>query len=158
MPHQWKFRRLMYIFSPQTCPNFMKQSLTADSFLRQCNQASSFFRLDCGGGDSEGWPYSRLLRVIAALDYWPSNTILLYSYLFPLALVLIPLQSLVPWPRVYQCSHPFMYSVPDARHYYPLIINASQAIRVLTSLGGPFNWARTKTKTVLKSLWQKKWD
>ena len=27
-----------------------------------------------------------------------------------------------------------MYSVPDARHYYPLIINASQAIRVQTSL------------------------
>ena len=50
---------------------------------------------------SEYWLPSRLLRVIAALWYWPSNVILLYSALFPLALVLIPLQSLVPWPCVY---------------------------------------------------------
>ena len=46
-------RRFMYIFSPLTCQNFMKQSSTADPFMRQCYQASSSFRLDCGGGDSE---------------------------------------------------------------------------------------------------------
>ena len=143
MPHQWKFRRLKYIFSSWACSNFMKQSSTADPLMRQCNQALSFFRLDGGGGDSEGWLYSRLLRVIAALDYWPSNAILLYSRLFPLALVLIPLQSLVPWPCVYQCSHPLMYSVPDARHYNLLIINASQAIRVKTSLEKQQKWVES---------------
>ena len=45
--------RFMYIFSPLTCQNFMKQSPIADPFMRQCNQASSSFWLDCGGGDSE---------------------------------------------------------------------------------------------------------
>ena len=45
-------RRFVYIFSPLTCQNFMKQSSTADPFMRQCI-ASSSFRLDCGGGDSE---------------------------------------------------------------------------------------------------------
>ena len=35
-------------------------------------------------------------RATAALYHWPSNTIVLYSRLFLLALVLIPIQSLVP--------------------------------------------------------------
>ena len=37
--------------------------------------------------------------------------------------------------RIYVLS-PNLILVPDARHYYPLIINASQAIRVPTSLIG----------------------
>ena len=40
-------------------------------------------------------------RATAALYHWPSNTIVLYSRLFLLALVLIPIQSLVPCPCIY---------------------------------------------------------
>ena len=46
-----------------------------------------------------------------------------------------------------------MYSVPDARHYYPLIINASQAIRVLllyddqeVSAASPWSWHEAPTR------------
>ena len=79
---------------------------------------------------SDSWLISRLLRVIAALGYWPSNAILcirVCSHWLQQSF----LSSLSCCQHViYVCSHSTLcLIIADARHCYLSIINASQAIQ-----------------------------
>ena len=69
---------------------------------------------------SEGRPDSRLLRVIAALGNWPSNTILC-NYTCSLWLQSSFLFDLSYCHHVYIVLFPTFYLIADARHYYLLI-------------------------------------
>ena len=53
----------------------------------------------------------------------------------PIALALALIQSPSCYQDEHMCYHPTLCLIADARHYYLLIINALQAIRVQTSLG-----------------------
>ena len=128
MPHQWRFRRLLYIFLLSPSLNFYWHQSK-----RQCSQVLTLFRLELGRGDSEYRLPSRLLQSHCRTRLLAQPHNIMYSRSFPLALVLIPVQSLTMSTCIYVLS-PNPISIADARHYHPLRINASQAIRVLTSL------------------------
>ena len=72
-------------------------------------------------------------RAITALGCWPSSTILCIH----IHSIGIGTHSCTVSRTMTTCIYvlsPNPMPIADARHYYPLIINASQAIRVPTSL------------------------